>query len=136
MEAKLVRYNTFAPQGVEKKNAVFRFTDSSQYLTISEDGSSLAIASDIPEDVSPYDHIAEIAGYTVEEDGSLCEHDRKLVWVVLGHTWDEGTVTKEASCTEEGEIYFECTDEGCNATKTEVIPKLGHDFSEEYTVDR
>ena len=136
VEAKLVRYNTFAPQGVEKKNAVFRFTDSSQYLTISEDGSSLAIASDIPEDVSPYDHIAEIAGYTVEEDGSLCEHDRKLVWVVLGHTWDEGTVTKEASCTEEGEIYFECTDEGCNATKTEVIPKLGHDFSEEYTVDR
>ena len=37
------------------------------------------------------------------------------------HVWDKGTVTKEATETEEGSILFTCT--LCGATKTESIPK-------------
>lgn len=36
------------------------------------------------------------------------------------HTWNSGTVTKKATCKEEGELTITCT--GCGATKTEVIP--------------
>ena len=41
----------------------------------------------------------------------------------LGHDWDEGTVIKEATKTENGKIQYTCTREGCGATKTEVIEK-------------
>ncbi len=38
------------------------------------------------------------------------------------HTWDNGTVTRPATYTEEGEMRYSCT--GCSATKTESIAKL------------
>lgn len=47
------------------------------------------------------------------------------------HNWDDGVVTKEASCTEEGKTTYTCKDEGCNEVKTEVIPKKAHEASEE-----
>ncbi len=40
------------------------------------------------------------------------------------HTWDEGTVTKEATTEEEGEKTYKCTDPACDATKTEAIAKI------------
>ena len=43
------------------------------------------------------------------------------------HTWDEGTVTTAATETENGEKTFKCT--LCGATKTEIIPALGHRHS-------
>ncbi|MCF0230428.1 MAG: leucine-rich repeat domain-containing protein, partial [Parasporobacterium sp.] len=51
------------------------------------------------------------------------------------HTWNEGTVTKEASCTEPGAKDFACTVEKCDGAKTEVIPVSDHNYSEEWTVD-
>ena len=45
------------------------------------------------------------------------------------HSWDSGTVTKEAGCTETGEMKYTCT--VCGATKTETIAALGHSYSEE-----
>lgn len=44
------------------------------------------------------------------------------------HTWDDGEVTKEATCTEDGVKTFTCT--LCGETKTEEIKALGHDWSE------
>lgn len=41
-----------------------------------------------------------------------------------GHEWDNGTVTKEATTTEEGEKVFACIHKNCTATKQEVISKL------------
>lgn len=38
------------------------------------------------------------------------------------HSWDGGTVTKKATCKEDGVKTVTCT--GCAATKTEQIPKL------------
>ena len=39
------------------------------------------------------------------------------------HTWDEGTVTKAASCTEDGEVVYKCA---CGEKKTQVIKATGH----------
>ncbi len=49
-----------------------------------------------------------------------------------GHDWDEGVVTKEATCTEAGEITYTChrliTNTWCGEQRTETIPALGHDW--------
>ena len=45
----------------------------------------------------------------------------------LGHSWDEGKVTKPATETEDGVKTFTCT--RCSETKTETIPKLPHEHS-------
>lgn len=42
----------------------------------------------------------------------------------LGHMWDEGTITKEPTCTENGEKTYTCS--RCNETKTEGIAKIEH----------
>lgn len=44
--------------------------------------------------------------------------------LVHRHTWDEGSVTKEANCTEKGTKVYNCTT--CSETKTEYITALGH----------
>jgi len=54
-----------------------------------------------------------------------------LVLVLVGcgkcvHKWDQGQVTKEATCTEDGVKTFTC--EKCGETKTEVIKSKGHDY--------
>ena len=42
------------------------------------------------------------------------------------HTWNEGVVTKGATCTEPGEKTFTC--DVCKATKTEPIPVIAHQY--------
>ncbi|MDD6021491.1 MAG: InlB B-repeat-containing protein [Oscillospiraceae bacterium] len=46
----------------------------------------------------------------------------------LGHSWNDGEVTTEPTCTADGVKTFTCTREGCKVTRTEVIAKLGHNF--------
>lgn len=43
------------------------------------------------------------------------------------HIWDEGIVSKDATCTSAGVIKYTCTDENCGDTKNEEIAALGHD---------
>ena len=45
--------------------------------------------------------------------------------------WDEGTVTKKATCTTDGEKTYSCTVEGCTKTKVETIPATGHSYDED-----
>lgn len=45
--------------------------------------------------------------------------------VTHSHTWDEGTILKEATCSEPGEIVYKCTE--CSATREQVIP-AGHNW--------
>ncbi|MCR5104366.1 MAG: leucine-rich repeat protein [Eubacterium sp.] len=45
---------------------------------------------------------------------------------VIGHSWDEGTVTTPAGCTTDGVKTFRCTRPGCNETKNETIKAQGH----------
>lgn len=47
------------------------------------------------------------------------------------HEYDDGVITKEATCTEKGEKTFTCT--LCEKTKTEGIPVREHIYNEEVT---
>ena len=51
-----------------------------------------------------------------------CTETKTEEIAALGHDWDEGTVTKEATKSETGEKVSSCKNEGCTETKTEVIP--------------
>ena len=46
--------------------------------------------------------------------------------MLKGHHWDDGTITKEPTCTEPGEKIHHCTDEDCNESYTETIKATGH----------
>ncbi len=48
------------------------------------------------------------------------------------HYWDDGTVVKEPTCSEEGLIVYTCLD--CGETMTEAIPEAGHVWGEWITV--
>lgn len=50
----------------------------------------------------------------------------------LGHDWDNGKVTKAATCTADGVKTFTC--KTCKETRTEAIPATGHDLDEENAV--
>ena len=49
------------------------------------------------------------------------------------HTWNEGVVTKEPTCTADGVRTFTCS--VCGDTRTEVIKALGHEYGE-WVIDR
>ncbi len=50
------------------------------------------------------------------------------------HQWEEISRT-EPTCTEDGYIDYACKNQGCAATKQEIIEKLGHQFGSEYKWD-
>ena len=52
----------------------------------------------------------------------------------IKHDWDEGKVTTEPTCTKEGIKTFTC--KNCATTKTETIKALGHDYSNNWTIDK
>ena len=63
------------------------------------------------------------------------QHDGTNHWNVYGcgtimnkaaHTWDAGVVTTPATCTKAGVKTFTCTE--CQATKTEPIPVIAHQY--------
>jgi hypothetical protein len=68
-------------------------------------------------------------GLTEGEKCSVCSTILKAQDEVpaLGHDWDKGTVTKEATDTEEGAITYTCKN-GCGETYTEVIKAKGHQY--------
>ena len=51
--------------------------------------------------------------------------------VTEDHQWNDGVVTKAATCTEAGEKLYTCT--VCNKTKAETIEATGHDWNETTT---
>ena len=52
----------------------------------------------------------------------------------LGHEWEdeaECDIITPPTCLEKGEGIFECTREGCDATKIDSVEALGHDFDKD-----
>ena len=49
---------------------------------------------------------------------------------VCNHVWNDGEVTKAATCTESGVKTYTCTVSGCGETKTEAIDPIGHAWGE------
>ena len=90
------------------------------------------------EDIAPVDHVVDtIPGYAPT---CLTEGLTEVVWCPvcgtvledcmpippLDHDWDQGEVTKEPLCYEDGEKTYFCS--RCDETMTEPIPQLGHDW--------
>ena len=46
--------------------------------------------------------------------------------VIHTHSWDNGVVTKEATCTEKGIITYTCS--GCDEIRTEDIAEINHNY--------
>lgn len=47
------------------------------------------------------------------------------------HKWQENTSkSKEATCTEDGYKFYECTEEGCTETKKETVKATGHKYGD------
>ncbi len=57
--------------------------------------------------------------------GAVCEKP-------LGHDWDNGTVTTQPTCTEEGVKTFVCKRDSSHV-KTAPVPALGHDYKTSVT---
>ncbi len=104
------------------------------YITTAKDVENLAVGNEItatglasyddtfnaPEGPFPRIRIRNRADVVC----TIAKHDCDLE----GHGWDEGKVTKEPTCTEEGEKTYTC--QYCGKTKTEQIGALGHDWDE------
>lgn len=64
------------------------------------------------------------------EDDSFTEVSKNDVEIAaLGHKWDEGVKTKDATCTENGSITYTCENDPSH-TRTESIPATGHKWDE------
>lgn len=46
------------------------------------------------------------------------------------HAYDSGTITKAATCTEEGEITYKCIHPDCTNSYTQPIPMIPHNYTE------
>ena len=51
------------------------------------------------------------------------------------HAWNAGTVTTEAGCSSTGIKTYTCTVDDCNASKSEILPVLGHKWGSWEKVD-
>ena len=49
------------------------------------------------------------------------------------HAWDEGVVSTQPTCTQDGEFTYTCL--VCGKTRSETIAATGHTFSEEWSFD-
>lgn len=69
-------------------------------------------------------------GYTGDVYCTDCETKLEAGTVInkLGHTWDNGVITKEATETEEGIKTYTC--KTCGETKTESIPVTSHHWDQ------
>ena len=76
--------------------------------------------------------LCETAGYYEEVVYcTVCKQElsRETVTVeALGHDWDDGVVTTQPTCTQEGVKTVTCS--RCKETKTESVAALGHDWGE------
>ena len=130
-------------------------TDTSQIykLTAKEDGTYSAVkkydSSESPEfdkeasDASVYSatHIYKKSGVTLDDAGEyisvyyssssqsriyVCRATKTLE-IEHTHTWDEGKITKEATCTKKGTKTFTCT--VCGKTRNQEVSVVAHKFT-------
>ena len=57
----------------------------------------------------------------IEEATCECGEKKQREIKALGHDWDEGAITKTATCSEPGEKTYHCKRAGCTGTKTEPV---------------
>ena len=72
-------------------------------------------------------------GYTTYTCSKCSDNYRDNYVDALGHDLDDGVVTKEATCTENGTLLKSCKRENCNYTEISDIEALGHDYKDVVT---
>ncbi len=98
---------------------------------------SEGFSSDIPEySVAYQNNILNL----IKAHSYLFEHDNDSHWgkctvcnaamKTTPHEWNDGEITKAATCTEDGEKLYICS--VCNADKTEDVPATGHSFAADW----
>ncbi|MBQ3214578.1 MAG: starch-binding protein [Oscillospiraceae bacterium] len=65
---------------------------------------------------------------TIPGSGWLYGSEGWKEYNVCDHSWDEGTVSTAASCTEDGLMVYKC--KSCGESREESIPALGHSFED------
>lgn len=64
-----------------------------------------------------------------------CEEKQNITAITAtGHQWDEGTIISTPTCVLDGEKKYTCS--SCKNEKSEIIPAIGHEFEEVFTVDK
>ncbi len=74
-------------------------------------------------EIDKKEHTYNITKHDDNQHWNECSCGKKDDESVKDHAWDEGTVTKQPTESEEGERTYTCS---CGATKTEPIEKLPH----------
>ena len=72
--------------------------------------------------------VCEVCGF----DGPLAAAQKKVYKEDGEHVFDEGVVTREATCSQTGEIVYTCTYELCGFKKTEELPVIEHAWSKDF----
>lgn len=73
-------------------------------------------------------------GYTIYKCSYGCGASEKRDFVQpTEHAYDSGTITKAATCTEEGEITYKCIHPDCTNSYTQPIPMIPHNYTETVT---
>lgn len=123
---------------VEIPSIVMVYTGSN--ITISDTSSYEVISGGTGKEIGAYDAILRLKGGYAWEDATFT--DKTIKWVISDgyspidpeqphtHTWDDGVITKQPTCTEPGVKIYTCS---CGETKTEIIP-AGHNWSDWYIV--
>ncbi len=71
-----------------------------------------------------FDTIVSVDNENHKKVCSICQRE-----YLEAHSWDDGEVTKDPTCTDAGKTTYHCN--ACEATKEEDIPaELGHDWGE------
>ena len=72
------------------------------------------------------------AHFDGDDANSNCDYCNTSLCVV--HQWNEGKVVTEATCEKTGSKEFTCT--ACGTTETRDTDALGHNYSEDWTIDK
>lgn len=103
---------------------------SVQFTITFEEGHDLVKVEDRTEICSAADELwqcADCGKFFSDEEGTAAAD------AVIGHSYNEGTVEKEATCTEEGVLLKTCT--VCGHEHREVIEMLPHTVGDNYEFD-
>ena len=85
-------------------------------------------------ETNPNNHAGTLGEWQSDENNHWKEYSCCGVRAEEGHhVWNNGTVTKQSTCTNAGEKTFTCT--GCGKIKTERIDATGHNWKQEWKSD-
>jgi len=112
------------------------YSDANAENEISEAETVVKATGHTEEDIPAVEATCTNTGKTAGKKCSVCGEilEAPVETPALGHDWSEWAVTKEATCTEEGEEQRVCSRDDSHVDKRTIDAK-GHDWDTEYTID-